>query len=79
MGYAEQSLFDINFVMFCLHNPNSISITLNRDWLPYFWASPTFMFNLLTFTFIFTDLLWHPIRLGRLSDEVEQLKMKTME
>lgn len=39
----------------------------------------TFLFGLLTFTFIFADLLWHRIRLGRLADTVEQLKMKTME
>lgn len=39
----------------------------------------TFLFSLLTFTFIFTDLLWRRIRLGRLADKVEQLKMKTME
>jgi heme exporter protein C len=39
----------------------------------------TFLFSLLTFTFIFADLLWHRIRLGRLTDKVEQLKMKTME
>jgi heme exporter protein C len=38
----------------------------------------TFLFSLLTFTFIFIDLLWHRIRLGRLSDKVEQLKMKVM-
>ena len=39
----------------------------------------TFLFSLLTFTFIFADLLWHRIRLGSLADKVEQLKMKTME
>jgi len=39
----------------------------------------TFLFSLLTFTFIFADLLWRRIRLGRLADKVEQLKMKTME
>ncbi len=39
----------------------------------------TFLFSLLTFTFIFADLLWHRIRLGKLADKVEQLKMKTME
>jgi heme exporter protein C len=38
----------------------------------------TFMFSLLTFTFIFIVLLWHRIRLGRLSDKVEQLKLKSM-
>ncbi len=36
----------------------------------------TFMFSLFTFTIIFVDLLWHRIRLGRLQDRVEQLKMK---
>jgi heme exporter protein C len=36
----------------------------------------TFMFSLFTFTFVFADLLWHRIRLGRLADRVEQLKMK---
>ena len=39
----------------------------------------TFLFALLTFTFIFADLLWHRIRLGRFADRVEQLKMKTMD
>ena len=36
----------------------------------------TFLFSLLTFTFIFVDLLWHRIRLGKLADEVEQMKLK---
>jgi len=38
----------------------------------------TFMFSLFTFTFVFADLLWHRIRLGRLSDRVEQLKLKAL-
>jgi len=38
----------------------------------------TFMFSLLTFSFIFADLLWHRIRLGRLSEKVEQMKLKLM-
>lgn len=36
----------------------------------------TFMFSLLTFTVIFITLLWHRVRLGELSDKVEQLKLK---
>src|SRR3989304_2658611 len=39
----------------------------------------TFMFGLLTFTFIFADLLWHRIRLGRLADKAEQMKLKMAE
>jgi heme exporter protein C len=39
----------------------------------------TFLFSLVTFTFIFADLLWRRIRLGMLADKVEQLKMKVME
>jgi heme exporter protein C len=39
----------------------------------------TFLFSLLTFSIIFADLLWHRIRLGRLADRVEQLKLKTAE
>jgi heme exporter protein C len=39
----------------------------------------TFMFSLLTFTFIFIDLFWHRIRIGRKADQVEQLRLKTME
>jgi heme exporter protein C len=35
-----------------------------------------FFFALLTFTVIFVDLLWHRVRLGRLQDQVEQLKLK---
>ncbi len=39
----------------------------------------TFLFSLLAFSFVFADLLWHRIRLGRLADRVEQLKLKTAE
>jgi heme exporter protein C len=34
-----------------------------------------FFFSLFTFTLIFIDLLWHRVRLGRLQDKVEQLKL----
>ena len=36
----------------------------------------TFLFSLLVFSFIFVDLFWHRIRLGRLADKVEQLRLK---
>ncbi len=36
----------------------------------------TFLFSLFTFTFVFIDLMWHRLRLGRLADQVEQLKLK---
>jgi heme exporter protein C len=39
----------------------------------------TFMFSLLTFSFIFADLLWHRIRLGDLADKVENLRLKVLE
>jgi heme exporter protein C len=38
----------------------------------------TFMFSLFAFSVFFADLLWHRVRLGRLSDTVEQLKLKIM-
>jgi len=38
----------------------------------------TFMFSLFTFSVFFADLLWHRVRLGKLADRVEQLKLKTM-
>jgi len=38
----------------------------------------TFLFSLLTFSLIFVDLLWHRIRLGRLAEKVEHMKMKAM-
>ncbi len=37
-----------------------------------------FMFSLFTFSVLFIDLLWHRVRLGRLADRVEQLKLKWM-
>jgi len=37
-----------------------------------------FLFSLLTFTVVYADLLWHRIRLGKLAEKVEQLKLKTM-
>jgi heme exporter protein C len=39
----------------------------------------TFIFSLVTFSFIFADLLWHRIRLGKLADETESLKLKTLQ
>ncbi len=36
----------------------------------------TFFFSLFTFTFVFVDLFWHRIRLGKLAEKVEQLRMK---
>jgi heme exporter protein C len=36
----------------------------------------TFLFSLLTFTFIFADLLWHRIRLGKFAERIEQLRLK---
>ena len=39
----------------------------------------TFMFSLLTFSIIFIDLLWHRIRLGKLADETEALRLKTIQ
>jgi heme exporter protein C len=39
----------------------------------------TFMFSLLTFSFIFADLLWHRIRLGKLAEKTENLRLKTLE
>lgn len=35
-----------------------------------------FFLSLITFSVIFFDLLWHRVRLGRLQDKVEQLKLK---
>lgn len=37
-----------------------------------------FFFSLITFTFIYITLLWHRIRLERLSEVVEQMKMKIL-
>jgi heme exporter protein C len=35
-----------------------------------------FFFGLFAFTVIFIDMMWHRIRLGRLEEKVEQLKLK---
>jgi heme exporter protein C len=39
----------------------------------------TFMFSLLTFSFIFADLLWHRIRLGKLADQADNLRIKVLQ
>lgn len=38
----------------------------------------TFIFSLITFTIIFADLLWHRVRLARLSEQVEQKKLQAL-
>ncbi len=37
----------------------------------------TFLFSLFTFSVLFANILWHRVRLGRLAEKVEQLKLKT--
>jgi heme exporter protein C len=39
----------------------------------------TFMFSLLTFSIIFVDLLWHRIRLGKLAEATENLRLKILQ
>ncbi len=39
----------------------------------------TFMFSLLTFSFIFADLLWHRIRLGKLAEKTDNLRVKLLQ
>jgi heme exporter protein C len=39
----------------------------------------TFMFSLITFSFVFVDLLWHRIRLGQMAEKVEQLRLKMVD
>lgn len=36
----------------------------------------TFFVSLFVFSLLFVDLLWHRVRLGKLAEEVEQLKLK---
>lgn len=36
----------------------------------------TMIFSVITFSLIFVSLLWHRIRLGRLAEKVEQLRLK---
>jgi heme exporter protein C len=35
-----------------------------------------FIFSLVTFSFVYIDLFWHRLRLAKLADAVEQLKLK---
>jgi len=39
----------------------------------------TFLFSLLAFSLVFSSLLWHRVRLGKLAEEVELLKLETIE
>ncbi|MDD5368106.1 MAG: cytochrome c biogenesis protein CcsA [Anaerolineaceae bacterium] len=39
----------------------------------------TFLTSLFVFSVVFVDLLWHRVRLGRLADSVEQLKLKLIQ
>lgn len=38
----------------------------------------TFLFSLFVFSVLFVDLIWHRIRIGKLADRVEQLRLKTI-
>lgn len=41
--------------------------------------SLVFFFSLFVFTIIFADLMWHRIRIGRLQEKVEELKLQASE
>jgi heme exporter protein C len=60
-----------------------VSIILWRTIHPKISLAPamliTMFFCLATFSVIFVTLFWHRVRLGRLADEVNQLKIKMMQ
>jgi hypothetical protein len=37
-----------------------------------------FMFSLLTFTFLYATLLWHRVRLEKVHELIEQLKLRML-
>jgi heme exporter protein C len=39
----------------------------------------TLLFSLFVFSFVFVDLFWHRLRLGQLSEKIEQLRLKMSE
>jgi heme exporter protein C len=39
----------------------------------------TFLFSLVAFSVLFVDLMWHRIRLGRMADKVEEMKLRLSE
>ncbi len=39
----------------------------------------TLLVSLFAFSFVFADLYWHRLRLGQLTDKIEQIRMKAME
>jgi heme exporter protein C len=39
----------------------------------------TLLFSLFAFSFVFADLFWHRLRLGQLSEKIEQLRLKIPE
>jgi heme exporter protein C len=39
----------------------------------------TLLFSLFAFSFVFADLYWHRLRLGQLSEKIEQLRLKISE
>jgi heme exporter protein C len=39
----------------------------------------TLLFSLFVFSFVFVDLFWHRLRLGQLSEKIEQLRLKVSE
>ncbi len=39
----------------------------------------TMIFSVITFSFVFSDLLWRRIRLGKLADQLEQMRLKVLQ
>ena len=58
---------------------STVSDAVKAPFLETYEMKLTFFFSLFTFSLIFVVLLWHRIRLGRLAEKVEQMKLKVMQ
>jgi heme exporter protein C len=80
IGFISVPLTFLSIRLLRTIHPVVVGDGTNPDAEGGFSMSPTmrttFFFSLITFSVIFVTLIWHRIRLGRLAEKVEQLRLK---
>ena len=81
--YAIIAFISVPITFFSIRILRTIHPDLNQSGSGGMGLTPkmlhTLLFSLFVFSFVFADLYWHRLRLGQLTDKIEQLRLKVLE
>jgi len=81
--YAIIAFISVPITFFSIRILRTIHPDLNQSGSGGMGLTPkmlhTLLFSLFVFSFVFVDLYWHRLRLGQLTEKIEQLRLKVLE